>query len=48
MKAEALLRYRKCLKTPLTESMKKEYDELNKRNVYRVFEFREKKISTNE
>ena len=45
MKAEALLRYRKVLKTPITEHMNREYENLNKKSVTRVYEFRDKKAS---
>ena len=44
MKADALLRYRKSLKNPITEHMNKEYSNLNKKSVTRVYEFRDKKI----
>jgi hypothetical protein len=43
MKAEALLRYRKSLKQPVTEHMNQEYENMNKKSVTRTYEFREKK-----
>jgi hypothetical protein len=43
MKSEALLRYKKTLKGPITEHMHKEYETLNKKSLTRVYEFRDKK-----
>jgi hypothetical protein len=45
MKAEALLRYRKSLKNPITEHMNREYENLNRKSVTRVYEFKDKKVA---
>ena len=42
MKADSLLRYTKTIKEPITEHMNKEYENLNRKSVTRVYEFREK------
>lgn len=42
MRADALLRYRKSFKTPINEHMNREYENLNKKSVTRVYEFRDK------
>jgi hypothetical protein len=44
MKAEALLRYRKLLKIPITDHMNKEFENLNKKSVTRVYQFKDKKL----
>ena len=43
MKAESLMRYRRTLKNPITAHMQKEYKNMNKKSLNRVFEFKEKK-----
>ena len=45
MKADALLRYKKTLKNPITEHMNREFENLNKKSVTRVYEFRDKKAT---
>jgi hypothetical protein len=43
MKAESLLRYRRSLKVPITAHMEREYKNMNRKSLNRVFEFKEKK-----
>ena len=44
LKAEALLRYKRSLKGPLSENMNKELLEQNKKSIYRTVEFKEKNV----
>jgi hypothetical protein len=44
MKAESLMRYRRNLKVPITSHMEREYKNMNRKSLNRVFEFKEKKM----